>query len=136
MWEAWLAAPGVAMVAGGICRRCLWSAGAILTPLAIPANFPGEIHPHTRRNYILRSRRLKPTGSVRCRNFLRINLAGRRWLRRWRGSTTVCRRTYAIRTAIFAQNYGQAGAIDLFGLQYGLPAAVSGHQSYFPVGAA
>jgi len=35
------------------------------------------------------------------------------------------------RTAIFAQNYGQAGAIDLFGPKYGLPPALSGHQSYF-----
>jgi hypothetical protein len=35
------------------------------------------------------------------------------------------------RTAIFGQNYGQAGAIDLFGPQYGLPPAIGGHQSYF-----
>ena len=35
------------------------------------------------------------------------------------------------RTAIFGQNYGQAGAIDLFGPRYGLPPAISGHQSYF-----
>jgi hypothetical protein len=35
------------------------------------------------------------------------------------------------RTAIFAQNYGQAGAIDLFGPKYGLPPAIGGHQSYF-----
>jgi hypothetical protein len=35
------------------------------------------------------------------------------------------------RTAIFAQTYGQAGAIDRFGPKYGLPAAISGHQSYF-----
>ena len=34
-------------------------------------------------------------------------------------------------TAIFAQTYGQAGAIDLFGPKYGLPPAISGHQSYF-----
>jgi hypothetical protein len=34
-------------------------------------------------------------------------------------------------TAIFAQTYGQAGAIDLFGPMYGLPPAISGHQSYF-----
>lgn len=33
--------------------------------------------------------------------------------------------------AIFAQDYGQAGAIDFFGPQYGLPPAISGHQSYF-----
>lgn len=35
------------------------------------------------------------------------------------------------RTAIFSQNYGQAGAIDLFGPKYGLPPAISAHQSYF-----
>jgi 4-amino-4-deoxy-L-arabinose transferase-like glycosyltransferase len=35
------------------------------------------------------------------------------------------------KTAIFAQNYGEAGAIDMFGPKYGLPPAISGHQSYF-----
>jgi hypothetical protein len=35
------------------------------------------------------------------------------------------------KTAIFAQNYGQAGAIDFFGPKYQLPKAISGHQSYF-----
>ena len=34
-------------------------------------------------------------------------------------------------TAIFAQNYSQAGAVDLFGPRYGLPKAISGHQSYY-----
>jgi len=32
---------------------------------------------------------------------------------------------------IFAQDYGQAGAIDFFGRHYGLPPALSGHQTYF-----
>jgi 4-amino-4-deoxy-L-arabinose transferase-like glycosyltransferase len=35
------------------------------------------------------------------------------------------------RTAIFAQNFGQAGAIDLLGKKYGLPDAIGGHQNYF-----
>ena len=35
------------------------------------------------------------------------------------------------KTAIFGQNYGQAGAVDLFGAKYGLPKAISGHQSYW-----
>jgi hypothetical protein len=33
--------------------------------------------------------------------------------------------------AIFANNYGEAGAVDFFGERYGLPKAVSPHQSYF-----
>jgi 4-amino-4-deoxy-L-arabinose transferase-like glycosyltransferase len=32
---------------------------------------------------------------------------------------------------IFAQDYGQAGAIDFLGRQYGLPPALSGHQTWF-----
>lgn len=32
---------------------------------------------------------------------------------------------------IFAQNYGQAGAIDFLGPKYGLPPALSGHQSWW-----
>lgn len=35
------------------------------------------------------------------------------------------------KAAIFASNYGEAGAIDLFGQKYGLPKAISSHQSYF-----
>jgi len=35
------------------------------------------------------------------------------------------------KTAIFGQNYGQASSIDFFGPKYGLPPALSGHQSYF-----
>jgi hypothetical protein len=34
-------------------------------------------------------------------------------------------------TAIFANSYGQAGAIDFFGPRYGLPKAISGHQNYW-----
>ena len=35
------------------------------------------------------------------------------------------------KTAIYAGNYGEAGAIDFFGAKYNLPKAISGHQSYF-----
>lgn len=35
------------------------------------------------------------------------------------------------RTAIFAQSYGQAGAIDYYGPRLGLPPAISGHQSLY-----
>lgn len=35
------------------------------------------------------------------------------------------------RTAIFANNYGEGGAIDFFGPPYGLPKAIGGHQNYW-----
>ena len=34
-------------------------------------------------------------------------------------------------TAIYAQNHGEAGAIDFFGPKYGLPKAICPHQNYF-----
>src|SRR5256886_2127094 len=35
------------------------------------------------------------------------------------------------RTAIFANSYGQAGAIDFFGTRFGLPESICNHQSYW-----
>lgn len=35
------------------------------------------------------------------------------------------------RAGILAGNYGEAGAVNLFGPRYGLPRAISGHQTYF-----
>jgi 4-amino-4-deoxy-L-arabinose transferase-like glycosyltransferase len=35
------------------------------------------------------------------------------------------------RTTIYAQNYGDAGAVDVLGRAYSLPGAVSGHNNYF-----
>ena len=34
-------------------------------------------------------------------------------------------------TLIYCRNYGEAGAIDFFGPEYGLPKAISGHNSYW-----
>ncbi len=35
------------------------------------------------------------------------------------------------RTAIYCSNYGEAGAVDFFGPQLGLPKAISGHNNYY-----
>jgi hypothetical protein len=35
------------------------------------------------------------------------------------------------KTAIFANNYGEGGAIDFFGPKYGLPKAIGNHQNYW-----
>ncbi len=35
------------------------------------------------------------------------------------------------KTAIRVDNFGEAGAVDLFGPKYGLPPAISGHQNYW-----
>jgi hypothetical protein len=35
------------------------------------------------------------------------------------------------KTVIYARNYGEAGAVNLFGKRYGMPPAISGHFSYY-----
>jgi Dolichyl-phosphate-mannose-protein mannosyltransferase len=56
----------------------------------------------------------------------------------WQQLTTAVARAYdtlplGLRavTAVFAQNYGEAGAIDFFGPRYGLPKAICSHQNYY-----
>jgi hypothetical protein len=56
----------------------------------------------------------------------------------WRGMAEETARVYnslstdeRARTAIFANDYGEAGAIDFFGPHLGLPKAISNHQSYW-----
>ena len=36
-----------------------------------------------------------------------------------------------VQCAIFAGNYGEAGAINYYGAHYGLPTAISGHNNYY-----
>ncbi|HEV3471418.1 MAG TPA: glycosyltransferase family 39 protein [Pyrinomonadaceae bacterium] len=56
----------------------------------------------------------------------------------WEEMTDVVARVYHSlpegergRCAVFASNYGEAGAVDFFGPRRGLPKAISGHQNYF-----
>lgn len=56
----------------------------------------------------------------------------------WRELTQDVARVYKSLTpqeqqkaAIYTQNYGEAGAIDFFGKEYGLPGTISGHNNYW-----
>jgi hypothetical protein len=59
----------------------------------------------------------------------------------WEEMTAAVARTYdslppeqRTITAVFANNYGEASAIDFFGSKYGLPQAICPHQTYFDWG--
>ncbi len=56
----------------------------------------------------------------------------------WENQAEVVARVYQslsegerAKTMIYGENYGEAGAINLFGRRYGLPRAVSGHFNYY-----
>ena len=52
-----------------------------------------------------------------------VAVVGRAWQQVPVGERSDC--------GVFGQNYGQAGAVDFYGRRYGLPPALSGHQTYY-----
>jgi hypothetical protein len=104
--------------------------GAVLAPLAIPLLPPETYIRYTKaiglEQPAIETHRLGPLPQIFADQF------------GWEEMAAQVARVYnslppevRARTAIFAQSYGQAGAIDLFGPKYGLPPSISGHQNYF-----
>jgi hypothetical protein len=129
VWEAWLGRPRLAWlkVAWPISLAAI---AAVYAPLAIPLLPPETYIRYSQALHLNQPRiemfKLGPLPQLFADQF------------GWEGMAAAVARAYndlppdvRPRTAIFGQNYGQAGAIDLFGPQYGLPPAISGHQSYF-----
>ncbi|HUI80586.1 MAG TPA: glycosyltransferase family 39 protein [Bryobacteraceae bacterium] len=128
-WEGWLSKPSLARwkFAGPVLMA---TTGAVLAPLAIPVLSPETYIRYTQALHLapppIETHRLGPLPQIFADQF------------GWPEMAATVAYVYnrlppglREKTAIFAQNYGQAGAIDLFGPRYGLPPAISGHQNYF-----
>jgi hypothetical protein len=127
--EHWLARPRLAWLKP-VYAALLLAAGALFAPLAIPVLPPEQYIRYTKALHIeqprIENHKLGPLPQLFADQF------------GWEEMTQVVARIYnslppdvRAETAIYGQNYGQAGAVDLFGPKYGLPPALSGHQSYF-----
>ena len=129
MWEAWLDRPRHQWLKLAY-PALMVVAGAVFSPLAIPVLPPETYIRYTKALHLqpprIETHRLGPLPQLYADQF------------GWEEMTATVARVYnslppevRAKTAIFGQNYGQAGAIDLFGPKYGLPPAISGHQNYF-----
>ena len=128
-WERWLDAPRLRWLKVAYPALVAIMAAAI-APVAVPL-LPVPIYlRYTQATHLeqprIENHRLGPLPQIFADQF------------GWEEMTQVVARAYnalppdvRAQTAIFGQNYGQAGAIDFFGPKYGLPKAISGHQSYF-----
>jgi len=129
MWESWRVRPRWKWIMPAYITLMVVLA-AVLAPAAVPV-LPVEtyvryaISTHLQQPRI-ETRRLGPLPQLYADQF------------GWEEMVATVARAYhslppdvQVRTAIFGQNYGQAGAVDLFGSKYGLPKAISGHQSYY-----
>ncbi len=128
-WESWLARPHYAVPKFAYVALMI-VVGAIVMPLAVPIlpvetyiRYTNAMHLQPPR---IETHALGPLPQIYADQFGWPEMAA-----------TVARVYNALpkdvraHTAIFGQNYGQAGAIDLFGPKYGLPPAISTHQNYF-----
>jgi hypothetical protein len=129
LWEQWLARPGLSWVKVAYAALIIL-AGALLAPTLIPLLPPEAYIRYSTATHLQQPRiennELGPMPQLFADQF------------GWQEMAATVAGVYQSlpaevrsRTAIFGQNYGQAGAIDLFGPRYGLPAAISGHQNYF-----
>jgi 4-amino-4-deoxy-L-arabinose transferase-like glycosyltransferase len=127
VWEQWL--PGRAWLKAAYAAL-LVATCAVFAPLAIPVLPPESYIRYTRALHLeppaIETHKLGPLPQIFADQF------------GWEEMTAAVARVYQslppeirARTAIFGQNYGQAGAIDLFGPKYGLPPAISGFQNYY-----
>jgi hypothetical protein len=129
LWEQWLARPRLAWIKFAYPVLMLLG-GAVLAPLAIPLLPPETYVRYTKAIGLEQPRiemnKLGPLPQIFADQFGWDEMAAT-----VAGVYNSLPPDVRTRTAIFAQTYGQAGAIDLFGPKYGLPPAISGHQSYF-----
>jgi len=128
-WERWLASPRVWWVAA-VYGALMIAMGALIAPTILPLlppetyiRYSAAIHLQQPR---IENHRLGPLPQLFADQFgldeMAATVAGV-----YNGLPADVR----ARTCIFAQTYGQAGAIGLFGPKYGLPEAIAGHQNYF-----
>jgi Dolichyl-phosphate-mannose-protein mannosyltransferase len=128
-FEQWLSRPRLAWVKAAYCTLMVMM-GALLAPTLLPLLPPETYIRYVAATHLqpppIENARLGPLPQLFADQF------------GWEDMAAAVARVYnalpadiRTRTAIFGQNYGQAGAIDLFGPKYGLPPAISGHQNYF-----
>jgi hypothetical protein len=130
--EAWLASarPALRVWAKPALITLLLAGGAILAPFGLPL-LPVETFIRYQRFIGLeppRTERLKLAELPQ----VYADMFG------WEEMTQTVARVYDNlppeergRCAVFARNYGEAGAIDFFGPRYGLPKSIGKHQNYF-----
>jgi 4-amino-4-deoxy-L-arabinose transferase-like glycosyltransferase len=129
-WERWLAARPVLRPALAALMVAL---GLVAIPFALPL-LPVD-------TFIAYQRALHMTPKTEERQRMGVLPQQYADMFGWEDMAALVAKAYARLTPeeraharVFGQNYGEAGAIDVLGRRYGLPAAMSGHNSYWTWG--
>ncbi len=131
-WEGWLARVRAALWIKPVYVTLMVLMGILIAPTMIPLLPPEAYIRYARAIHLeqprLENHRLGPLPQLFADQFGWEEMAAA-----VAGAYNSLPPDVRAKTGIFGQNYGQAGAIDLFGPKYGIPegTAISGHQSYF-----
>lgn len=105
-------------------------AGAVIAPLALPLLSPQNYVAYTEKLHVSPSKtEVNHNGPLP--QFLGDQFGWPELVEQVASIYNAMPAEQRARTAILAGNYGEAGAIDLFGPKYGLPTALSGHQNHY-----
>jgi hypothetical protein len=129
LWEQWLAHPRLGWVKLAYCALMVL-AGALLAPTLIPL-LPAETYIRYAAATRLQPPRIENNKLGPLPQLFADQFGWQEMAATVAGVYKSLPADVRAHTGIFGQNYGQAGAIDFFGSRYGLPPAMSGHQSYF-----
>jgi hypothetical protein len=128
-FEATAARRGWRKATGG-CAGAVLVAGLVSLPLFLPV-LPAERYVRYAAPFGLADVRLERHDAAALPQWFADRFG-------WREMVAEVARVYSTlpvedrqHTMVFAQNYGEAGAVDFFGEPLGLPPAISGHNSYW-----
>ena len=129
LWERWLEAPRVRWVRP-VYVALMLVMGALLAPTMIPL-LPPETYIRYAAATHLQQPRIETHELGQLPQLFADQFGWEEMAATVAGAYEALPPDVRPKTAVFGQNYSQAGAIDLFGPKYGLPPAISAHQSYF-----
>jgi 4-amino-4-deoxy-L-arabinose transferase-like glycosyltransferase len=128
-WESWLARPRLEWVKSAyfaVTAICAAAIAPLYLPVLPPATYIRYSHAIGMEQARVENHKLGPLPQLYADQF------------GWEEMVATTAKFYRTlppevraKTAIFGSNFGQAGAVDLFGPKYGLPKAISGHQNYY-----
>jgi hypothetical protein len=104
---------------------------AFIAPIALPLLAPASLEAYAHRYHLMPQVQEKGAAHVRIPQVFSDEQGWHDFVRQVAAAYDSLPPATRAQTALLAGDYGQAGAIDVYGFAYGLPPALSGHNQYY-----
>jgi hypothetical protein len=129
-WERLLSKNRIGKACFYIFCALLFAGGAIFAPMAVPILPPAEVAAYG-KSIGMPSAKTEVSHTGDLPQIFGDQFGWEEMVEQVAGVYRALPEEEKKKVAIYGGNYGQAGAIDFFGEKYGLPKAISPHQSYY-----